>query len=268
MTVPQSSALEFPAMLHGPLDTIRRAVRAMGQGWAREYLKTGGFTQPRRMLHVPPGEPLVMHSAAEFEFMRRSSWRIHMFVNVFMNLNEGVPEEKYPRAREAFESFCLSTPWGALYHAVSPPPPRSAERMARRLAALLRFWDVLQGPRYAYRVPDTHHTLDELMEYIYRETLEAWCPGGPTSVREHMALTVERMACATLEDCLQAVLRVIPVLVQANADLKHPEVLSSPGFLHERLAALPPEDFEDVSSAYLYAVNGPLCAWDRELGRH
>jgi hypothetical protein len=60
MTVPQSSALEFPAMLHGPLDTIRRAVRAMGQGWTREYLKTGGFTQPRRMLQVPPGEPLVM----------------------------------------------------------------------------------------------------------------------------------------------------------------------------------------------------------------
>ncbi|MFY0582424.1 hypothetical protein ACN28S_56400 [Cystobacter fuscus] len=57
--------------------------------------------------------------------------------------------------------------------------------MAERFAALLRFWDVLQGPRYAYRVPDTHHTLDELIAYIYRETLEAWCPGGPASVREH-----------------------------------------------------------------------------------
>ncbi|ATB33157.1 hypothetical protein [Melittangium boletus] len=268
MIVPQSPVLEFPAMLHGPISAIRREVRAKSQGWAREYRKTGGFTQPRRMLQVSPGEPLVMHSAAEFEFMCRSSWRIHMFIDVFMNLEEGVPKEERQRMEEAFESFCLGTPWGALYHAVSPPPLRSSERMASRLAALLRFWDVLQGPRYAYRVPDTHHTLDALMEYIYRETLEAWCPGGPASVREHMALTVARMARATREDCMQAVLRVIPVVVRANADLKHREELSDPGFLRERLAALPPEDFEDVSSAYRYAVNGPVCAWDRELERH
>jgi hypothetical protein len=146
--------LEFPAMLHGSIGTIRREVRAKGQGWAREYLKTGAFTPPRRMLQVPPGGPLVMHSAAEFEFMR------------------------------------------------------------------------------------------------------------------HSTLTVERMARATREDCLEAVLRVIPVLVQANADLKHREMLSDPGFLRERLAALSPKDFDDLSSAYHYAVNGPLCAWDRSLGRH
>ena len=140
--------------------------------------------------------------------------------------------------------------------------------MARRLAALLRFWDVLQSPRYAYRVPDTHHTLEGLMEYIYRETLEAWCPGGPASVREHLAPTVERMARASREECMEAVLRVIPSLVRANADLQHREVLSDPAFLRERLASLPPKDWEDVSSAYRYTVNGPLCAWDRALARH
>lgn len=169
---------------------------------------------------------------------------------------------------ESFESFCLSTPWGALDHAVSPPPLRSAQRMARRLTALLRFWDLLQGPRYAYRVPDTHHTLESLVEYLYGKTLEAWCPGAFTSVRDHLALTVERMARATREECMEALLRVIPVLVLANTDLKHREVLSDPGFVRARLAALPPEDWEDVSSAYRYAVNGPLCAWDRALGKH
>jgi hypothetical protein len=44
----------------------------------------------------------------------------------------------------------------ALYHAVSPPPLRSAERMANRFASLFRFWDVLQGPRYVYRLPGIH----------------------------------------------------------------------------------------------------------------
>ena len=33
-----------------------------------------------------------------------------------------------------------------------------------------------------------------------------------------LALTVERMAHATREDCLEAVLQVIPVLVEVNTD--------------------------------------------------
>lgn len=267
MNMSEPPALQFPAMLHGQLGTIHGTVRAKGEDWAREYIKTGGFSHPQRLLQVLPGETLVMHSAAEFEFMDRSSWRIHMLIKVITSLDENVPEEERQRAGESFESFCLSTPWGALYHAMSPPPPRSAARMARRLAALLRFWDVLEGPRYAYRVPETHHTLDGLVEYLYRNTLEAWCPGGPASVREHLVLTVERMACATQEDCMEAVLRMMPLVVQLDKHLKHREVLSDPGFLRERLTALAPKDFEDVSSAFLYSVSGPLCAWDRELGR-
>jgi hypothetical protein len=267
MTTPQSPVLEFPVMLHGSIGSIRREVRAKSEGWAREYLKTGGFSLPRRMLQVPPGEPLVMHSGAEFGFMGRSSWRIHMFIDVFTHLDEGVPKEERQRMETAFESFCLSTPWGALYHAVSPPPLRSAQRMAERFAALLRFWDVLQGPRYAYREPDTHHTLDELIAYIYGMTLEAWCPGGPVSVREHLALTVERMARATREECTQAVLRVIPNVVRMNTDLQHREELSVPDFLRERLDGLRADDWEDISSAYRFTVNGQLYAWDRALGR-
>ena len=184
-----------------------------------------------------------------------------------MSLSEGVPAEERRRAREAFDAFCLNTPWGALFHAVSPYPLRNAERMAQRLAALLHFWDVLQGPRYAYWVEDPY-TLEEMVTHIYGMPLEAWCPGGPSSVREHLALMVERMARATREDCVEAVLRVIPALLQANVHLKHHEQLSNPGFLRERLASLKPDDFEDVSSADRYTVNGLLCAWDRELGRH
>ncbi|MFY0571434.1 hypothetical protein ACN28E_47435 [Archangium lansingense] len=193
---------------------------------------------------------------------------MHMFISVFMALNESVPEEEYQRTRAAFESYCLSTPWGALYQAVSPSPPRSAERMANRLASLLRFWEVLQGPRYAFWSFDDNYTLEELMEDIYRKTLEAWCPGGPASVQEHLALTVERMARATREECLEAVLRVMPVVVEANRDLQNREVLREPGFLRERLSALPPKKFESLSSADKYAVNGQLYDWDRELGRH
>ncbi|HYO69907.1 MAG TPA: hypothetical protein VEU33_27910 [Archangium sp.] len=267
MTPEQPSVLEFPAWLYGTTAAIRRKARAEGRWWAREYLKTAAFPQPRQMRQVPPGEVLVMHSGAEDFDWFRPRWRMHMFGDVFMDLNEGVPKEERQRMRDAFESFCLSTPWGALYHAVSPPPLRSAERMANRLASVLRFWEVLQGPRYAFW-PGRKDTLEALMADIYRKTLEAWCPGGPASVREHMALTVERMARATREDCLEAVLRMIPVLVEVDTDLKHREVLGDLDFLRERLALLPPKDFEDFSSAYKYTVAVQLAAWDRELGRH
>lgn len=150
-------------------------------------------------------------------------------------------------------------------HAVSPPPPWSAERTARRLAALLRFWNVLQGPRYAYRVPDTHHSLEELMDDLYRPTLEAWCPEGATSIREQLTRAMERMARATREECIQAVLRVIPVLVQRDTGFKHAEVLTHPDLLRERLAALSPEDFAEVSGTCKYPVYTWLAAWDRQL---
>ncbi|MFY0525183.1 hypothetical protein ACN28I_19240 [Archangium gephyra] len=266
MTPEQSPVLEFPAWLYGTTAAIRRKARAEGRWWAREYRKTGAFPQPRQMRQVPHEEVLVMRSGGEFD-LGRTRWWVHMFGDVFMDLDEGVPEEDSLRMRDAFESFCLSTPWGALYHAVSPPPPRSAERMANRLASVLRFWEVLQVPRYAFWF-GKKYTLEELLDDMYRNTLEAWCPGGPASVREHLALTVERMARATREDCLEAVLRVMPLVVEANTDLKHREVLSDPDFLRERLSALPPERFEDFSSASKYAVNGQLYAWDRELGRH
>ncbi|MGZ3460217.1 MAG: hypothetical protein ACXU86_17145, partial [Archangium sp.] len=95
----------------------------------------------------------------------------------------------------------------------------------------------------------------------------AWCPGGPASVREHMAQTVERMARATREECEEAVLRLMPVLVEEDPEFKHREVLSDPDFLRERLSALPPERFETLSGAYKYTVTTQLAAWDRELGR-
>ena len=139
--------------------------------------------------------------------------------------------------------------------------------MANQLASVLRFWEVLQGLRYAFWSFDQQYTLEELMEDIYRKTLEAWCPGGPASVREHLALTVERMARATREECVEAVLRVIPGLVEGDRDLKHHEVLRDPGFLRERLSVLPPKRFEELSSADKYSVAVQLAAWDRELGR-
>ncbi len=266
MTAQHPRVLEFPEMLHGSIPTIIRKVSVEGPWWAREYLATGAFPPPRRMRQVQPGEVLVMHAGAELG-MPRSCWRMHMFGEVSMYLIEGVPEQARPRMEEAFEAFCLSTPWGALSLVVPPNPQESARQVANRFAAVLGFWEVLQGLRYAFWSSYQLYTLEELMNDIYRMTLEAWCPGGPASVREHLTMTVEHMARATREECLEAVLRVMAVVVEMNTHLKHREVLRDPVFLRERLCALPPEKFEEISSADKHAANGQLYAWARELGR-
>ena len=105
-----SPVLEFPAWLHGTTDSILRKARAEGRWWAREYLKTGTFPQPRQMRQVPHGEVLVMHSGAELD-LGRTRWWVNLFVEVFVDLEEGIPVEECPRMRDAFESFCLGTPW-------------------------------------------------------------------------------------------------------------------------------------------------------------
>jgi hypothetical protein len=266
MTAQHPQVLEFPEMLHGSIATIIRKASVEGPWWARQYLETGAFPPPRRMRRVQPGEVLVMHAGAEFG-APGSCWRLHMFGEVSMYLIEGIPREARPRMEEAFEAFCLSTPWGALSLVVPPNPQESARQVANRFAAVLGFWEVLQGLRYAFWSSYQPYSLEELMSDIYHMTLEAWCPGGPVSVREHLTMTVERMARATREECLEAVLRVMPVVVETDKKLKHCAVLRDPGFLRERLFTLPPEKFEEISSADKYAVCGQLYDWYRELGR-
>jgi hypothetical protein len=68
--------------------------------------------------------------------------------------------------------------------------------------------------------------------------------------------------------CLNAVLRVMPSVVEMDTDLKHCEVLRDPGFLRERLSSLPPKKLEELSSAYIYALSIQLWDWYRELKRH
>ena len=74
MNIPPSLLLEFPAMLHGLTGAIRRELRAQGRRWAREYLETGRFAPPRRMLQVPPGEVLIMHSVADSNLVPQPRW--------------------------------------------------------------------------------------------------------------------------------------------------------------------------------------------------
>lgn len=267
MTTSSSPALELPAMLFGLSGVVDRQVDAASKVWTREFVQTGSFTQPRRMRAVEPDELLVMDSGAEPDIIPRARWRLYLFTRASLGLDEDLAPEQRQRMKEAFESFCLNTPWGALCEAARPSLPRNAEHMARGFAAVLRFWETCRGPRYAVNPLGIHSSFEDLMDSLHRTTLEAWCPGGPASVREHLSLTVERIARATRRDCEEAVLRAIPLVTETDTGLKHRELLRDPDFLRERLAALSPQEFESVSSASPYVVAARVNAWDRELAR-
>ncbi|WP_152621827.1 hypothetical protein [Archangium violaceum] len=76
-----------------------------------------------------------------------------------------------------------------------------------RLRAVLRFRVPLQSVRYLFKHLGAAHTLDELMM--------AAC-----------GWAAERMAHATREDCIEAILRQKPRALSSSRSLKHRKVLA------------------------------------------
>ena len=219
---------------------------------------------PRKVREVALGEVVHTHTLSDLS-KESASWKLYHFHDYLVGVADNWRSEEALRRGDAFDEFLLGTPWGALYHAVEPSAPWSAERMAQRLAAVLRFWDTLQLPRYLHKQLDRHLGLEELVHEIYGRTMEAWGPRGSASVREHLEITVERMRQASTEDCTEAVMRLVPVLLRWRHHLKHPDVLHDPTYLRKALVALSPEQLERFSSAEASAVFEQLYAWERRL---
>jgi len=259
--------LQFPAFLHGTLSEIQRRARSEGRRYARQYKKDDFFPQSSHLREVQPGELVLTHTLSDFLTKGKPAWRLHLFLDVLSGLGEDVEGQEWQQLEEAYEVFCRATAWGSLFHVLEPGAPRSAELMAARLGAVLRHWDPLQLPRYLHKKLGVAYTLGELLEEIYGRTLEAWCP-GVRPVRGHLEAVVERMARATREECIEAVLRLMPHILAQPSRLKHREVLGDPAVQRERLIALLPDQFERFSSADAFAVYEFLASWDRELGRN
>jgi hypothetical protein len=217
------------------------------------------------MLDMPPGEVVVAHEVVDFQH-ERPSWRLYMMSNLLGELWESLEWEDTSAVRDAYEAAFLETAWGALFFALEQMGPVSAERTARRLEAVLRFWEPLERIRYLFKRLGAAQTLEEVMVASCDWTMEAWCPEAEGSVRERLGIAAERMARATREDCIEAILREMPRALAAGRDLKHRQVLADPAYQRERLATLDALSFERVSGACTSDVLEKLYAWDRELG--
>ncbi len=261
-----SSPLQMPSFLYGSFMSVARKTRKEGRRSGEQYRKEGSFAAPRELVEVPPGEVVIAHEVVDFQ-REQPAWRLYMVSGVMQGVNEAMDFQNAFQVRDAFEEFCRETAWGALHFAIEPNGPVSARRTALRLQAVLRFWEPLRSVRYLFKRLNVVLTLEELMRVSNDWAMDAWVPVGDSSVHRRLEVAAERMACATKEDSIEAILRQMPRALMSARGLKHREVLADPSYLREHLSALEPADFEHVSGACTSDLLGQLYAWDRQLGK-
>ena len=266
MAPAQSASLQLPSFLHGSHASVRQKTRREGLRCGEQYREDGTFPIPQQKREVPSGEVMIAHEVVDFQH-ERPAWRLYMVSHVMVALSEA-PEWQNPvPVRNAYEAFFRQTAWGALFFATTHMGPVSAERTASRLRAVLRFWEPLQSARYLFGSPNATHPLEELMAASCDWAMNAWCPMPESSVRARLEIAAERMARATREDCIEAILRQMPRALAFARDLKHRDVVADPAFQRQRLTTLDPISFEHVSGACTADLLEKLYDWDRQLGK-
>jgi hypothetical protein len=260
-----TTTLQLPAFLHGAYLTIESATKGEGRRCGEQYQLRGSFPQPRELRTVAPGEVVFTHNVVDFQD-ELPAWRLYMLSEVIMSMCE-VDEKNHRHLSHLYETTFRETAWGALYFALSGHAPESAERMALRLQAVVRFWDSLHHGRYLHKKLHTFMSLEELMAEACGWVTDAWCPEGAASVRSHFAVASERMAHATREECVELILRQLPHIFRFadRNQLNHPEVVMDSTAWREHLSTLDTAEFDRISGVRPGAVLGRLYAWDREL---
>lgn len=265
MVPDRETSLWMPSFLQGSYPAVEQKTRMEGHRCAAHYRMDGSFPAPRELLEVPLGAVLIAHEAADFQ-RASPAWRPYMAWNTIASLCEALDWRNAFEVGDKYEAFCLDTAWGALYFTLSQRAPMSARRVALRLQAVLRFWGPLQSVCYLYRELNTVLTLDELMLAACDWALEAWCPGDMGSVHARLEDAARRMARATRNDCIEAMLRQMPLALKHASDLKHRDVLADPARVRQHLGTLDSAAFERMSAACTPDLLEHLYDWDHQLG--
>ncbi|MFY0581190.1 hypothetical protein ACN28S_49315 [Cystobacter fuscus] len=260
------TALQLPAFLHGPLTAIENAAKAEGRRCAKQYQVDGTFPPPMEMTTVAPNDLVFTHNVADIHD-EHPAWRLYMTSEVAMSLCDTMSDR---HLGDSYEAAFRQTAWGALHFALSGSAPESAARTAQRLQAVLGFWDSLQHGRYIHQRVNTFLTLEELLTSACGWAMDAWCPEGASSTHSRIEMASERMARATKEDCVEAILRQLPHIFSFadGRKLTHPEVVTNPAAWREHLIEMDDATFERISGVRPAEVLRSLYQWDRQLGAH
>jgi hypothetical protein len=264
MDTVRSTSLRMPAFLYGREEESAAAATREGERCAEQYRKDGTLPLPQVLVEVPAGEVVVLRDRVDFGW-GQPRWRLHHLSKVRSGLWEDPPRKDSPLLAERLERLYLGTPWGALYFMLAHRAPQSAEREAARLEAVLRFWEPLQSVRYLYDSPGEPLGWEELMERECDWVLTAWSPEEGGSVRERLEKGARRMARATREECVEAILRQVPGALAAAHPLHHREALADLELWRARLAAMGPASLLELSSAWPSPLSRMIYRWDKQL---
>lgn len=258
--------LLMPSFLYGTYASVQMKAYEEGLRCGAQYRQDGTFPAPLQMREVATGEVVIMDGVVDFQYARLT-WRPYLM----SRLHEGLWEAlDYPASNEVddrYEEFCRRSAWGALYVASAPFAPRSAKRTAVRLQALLRFWGPLQSAMYLRKNPVDEMTLDELMGDCYGWAMDAWCPVGDAAARVRLGAAAERMARATREESIEAILRQLPRTLPLWRHLKHRALMMDPSIQRQHISMLTESAFERISAACTGELLMMLTIWDRQLGK-
>ena len=211
---------------------------------------------------------MFTHEVVDFQ-QERPAWRLHDYWETLSGLSDTLGKS-YRHINASHEPVVRETAWGALFFVICGPAPDSAERTAPRLKAVLHSWDSLQHGRYLHKKLNTFLDLEELMTAACGWAMDAWCPEGGDSVRSRLEVASERMARATRENCVEAILRQLPqILPFADRKLlSHPEVVMDLALWREHLDTMDASTFERISGVRPGWVLEALYRWDRLLDLH
>ncbi len=264
MTSDPDAALHLPSFLYGSLRSVQQKAEREGKRCGERYRQDGTFPEPGKMEEVPPGEVVVAHEVVDFQ-RERPAWRLYMVSHVMGVLSEGTPSQSPMPARHAYEAHFRETAWGALFFATAHMSPVSAERTARRIQAVLRFWEPLQVARYLFKHPMEAHALEDLLAVACDWVLRVWCPGD-APVRARLESAARRMATATRDECIEVIIQELSRALDHAGQLNYPDMVADPSFQRERLRMLDSRSFERLSGAYTGELIRRLRQWDWELG--
>lgn len=258
--------LLMPSFLYGNYASVYLTAYEEGLRCGARYRLDGTFPAPLQMREVSRGEVVIAEGVVDFQH-GRETWRPYLMFRLYEGLWEALDHPGSNEADERYEDFCRRTAWGALHVVLAPFAPQSAGRTAIRLQALLSFWASLQTAQYLWKTPGDLMTLDELLGAGYDWAMDAWCPVGDASVRTRLSAAAERMARATREESIEAILRQLPRAFPLGRHLKHRAMMLDPERQRQHVSTLASAAFERVSAACTGELLMMLTIWDRQLGK-
>ena len=251
--------IQFPTFLRGTVSSLRRSAKRVGQQWATAYREQQRFPEPKLEV-LTPGSLIYLKLASDLAH-ERQEWRLYFVQIVAGEICEALDYQDYARVSAEFEAYTAGWPWGALDAAVEHPVPNSAPVVARRIEAVLGFWEPLSTLRYVDRTPQAV-SLDAVMTNHFSGMLEMWLPARSGNIREDLAAAVEAMRRASAEDIRERLVEALARAARSESRFRHGELLTDPGWLSAAVGRLQPDVYEGLTGGNISDLLRTLFIFD------